>query len=58
MMGSHALYFSGFTVLPVATLVSLVQQIKELERDRFPYLKTRISKDLSLLEHTSKVFSS
>lgn len=57
-MGSHALYFSGFTVLPVATLVSLVQQIKALERDRFPYLKTRISKDLSLLEHTSKVFSS
>lgn len=56
VMGSRALYFSEFTVVPKATLVSLVQQIKELERDLFLCLKTRLSEDLSFLVHTSKLF--
>lgn len=54
---SHTIFFTGVTVVPIATLVSLVQQIKELERNLFPCLQTRLSEDLCLLVCTSKVLS-
>lgn len=48
VMRSHILYFRRFAVVPVAAFVSLVQQTKELERDFFPHLEKRLSKDFRL----------